>query len=145
MEKNKILRIYCSGVYDMCHLGHMKSFEKIYHYCKEHFNTDFKIVVGLHSDAVVESYKRKPIINEKIRYETVKYCKYVDEIIENAPLKTTHEFIDKHNIDCIALNKEYRYNNFFVDKDVIESTVHFYITRFDSISSTEIINLCKNV
>ena len=144
--KNKELRIYCSGVFDICHLGHMKSFEKIYNYCKENFNKNFKIIVGIHSDFSCELYKRKPIINEKIRYETIKYCKYVDEIIENAPLETTVEFINTNNIDYVSIGEEYKdkmEKNIFFHKGAIELNKYFYVSRYELISTTEIIKLCK--
>lgn len=146
MDNNKLI-IYCSGVYDMCHLGHMKLFEKIYDYCKENFNNNFKIIVGIHSDSACESYKRKPIINEKIRYETVKYCKYVDDIIEDAPLQISIDFIQKYNIGYVAIGEEYKDNmekNIYFHKDALELNKYFYISRYDLISTTEIIKLCKN-
>jgi choline-phosphate cytidylyltransferase len=145
--ENKELRIYCSGVFDLFHIGHMKLFEKIYYYCKENFNINFKIIVGIHSDYACESYKRKPIINEKVRYETIKYCKYVDEIIEDAPLETTVEFIKNHNIDYVAIGEEYKDNlekNIFFYGGALELNKYFYISRYDLISTSDIIKLCKN-
>jgi choline-phosphate cytidylyltransferase len=144
--ENKVLRIYCSGVYDLCHLGHMKSFEKIYNHCKT-LNNNFKIIVGIHSDADCASYKRQPLINENIRYETVKYCKYIDEIIENAPLQTTIKFIEENNIDYVAISEEYKDNekkNIFFHSGALELNKYFYFSRYDLLSTTDIINLCKN-
>jgi choline-phosphate cytidylyltransferase len=143
--ENKVLRIYCSGVYDLCHLGHMKLFEKIYNYCKT-FNCDFKIIVGVHNDADCASYKREPLINEKIRYETVKYCKYVDDIIENAPLQTSIEFIEENNIDYVAIGEEYKdtEKNIFFHSGALELNKYFYVSRYDLLSTTDIIKLCKN-
>jgi len=86
----------------------MKLFEKIYNYCKAKFNKNLKIIVRIHSNNACESYKRKPIINEKIKYETIKYFKYVDEIIEDAPLETTVEFIKTRNIDYVSIGEEYK-------------------------------------
>jgi len=145
---NNILKIYCSGVYDLCHIGHMKSFEKIHNYCINNFvNKEFKIIVGIHSDDVCASYKRQPIMNEKIRYETIKYCKYVDETIENAPLNTTTEFIKKYNIDFVVIGEEYKNTekNMLFYSGALELNKYFYISRYEEISTSDIISLCKNI
>lgn len=36
------------------------------------------------------------------RAECVRHCKWVDEVIEDAPWIVTQEFIDKHEIDYVA-------------------------------------------
>ena len=43
-------RIYCNGVFDLCHIGHIKQFEQASKYGH--------VVVGVHSDADVSTYKR---------------------------------------------------------------------------------------
>ena len=139
---DKILNIYCSGVYDLCHLGHMELFEKIHILFK---NKKYILIVGVHSDSDCESYKRKPVISEDIRYKTIRYCKYVDYVIENAPLQTSAELIKKYNIDYVAIGEEYRdtEKNIFFHKDALELNKYFYVPRCDLISTTDIIQLCK--
>uniref|UniRef100_A0A6C0JQ68 choline-phosphate cytidylyltransferase n=1 Tax=viral metagenome TaxID=1070528 RepID=A0A6C0JQ68_9ZZZZ len=135
------MRIYCSGVYDLCHVGHMKFFEYV-----SNLYPNSTLIVGVHSDNDTESYKRKPIINEKIRYETLKYCKYVDSIIENAPLQTTKEFMITHNIDMVAISEDYINDekNFFFHQGAFELNKYVYIPRTNYISTTNIISLCKD-
>ena len=124
----------------MCHLGHMKLFEKIV----KSFDYPVWLVVGVHSDATVREYKREPIINEDIRVETVKLCKYVMEVYPNAELVVTKDFCIGNNFDCVIIGEEYRDN-----KDVIwypgpmELNIHKYISRYDPISTTNIIQKIK--
>jgi choline-phosphate cytidylyltransferase len=135
------MRIYCSGVYDLCHVGHMKFFEYV-----SILYPNSTLIVGVHSDNDTELYKRKPIINEKIRYETLKYCKYVDIIMENAPLETSKEFIINNNIDMVAISEEYINHeklDFFY-KGAFELNKYVYIPRTNYISTTNIISLCKD-
>lgn len=133
-------RVYCCGVFDMCHLGHMKLFEKI----AKSFEYPIWLIVGVHSDSTVISYKREPIINEKFREESVKLCKYVDEVYPNAELIVTKEFCIEHQIDCVIIGEEYKDN-----KDKIwyaggmELQIHKYICRFEPISTTDIIKKIK--
>ena len=133
-------RVYCCGVFDMCHLGHMKLFEKI----SKSFVHPIWLIVGVHSDSTVKAYKREPIINETLRVETISLCKYVDEVYPNAELVVTKEFCLEQQIDCVIIGEEYKGN-----KDKIwyvggmELSIHKYISRFDPISTTDIIKKIK--
>ena len=133
-------RVYCCGVFDMCHLGHMKLFEKIV----KSFEYPIWLIVGVHSDSTVMSYKREPIINEKFREETISLCKYVDEVLPNAELIVTKDFCLEHQIDYVIIGEEYKNN-----KDKIwyiggmELNIHKYISRYEPISTTDIIKKIK--
>lgn len=140
-DKKKILRVYCCGVYDMCHLGHMKLFEKI----NKSFDQPIHLIVGVHSDKTVKSYKRHPIINEKFRVETIGLCKYVDEVWSDADLIVSKEFCLTNNLDCVIIGEEYKGT-----KDTqwywgpMELGIHKYISRFEELSTTDIINKIKS-
>ena len=135
-SNNKITRVYCCGVFDMCHLGHMKLFEKIV----KSFDTPIYLIVGIHSDKTVESYKRIPIINEKFRVETVKLCKYVDEVWEDVELFVSSEFCLANNLDYVIIGEEYKGNkdSYWYDGPM-KLGIHKYISRFEELSTTDII------
>jgi cytidyltransferase-like protein len=140
--EEKKLRVFCCGVFDMCHLGHMILFKKI----SESFDEPIKLIVGVHSDDVCRGYKREPIINELIRLRTIELCKYVDEIIEDCPLIITKEYILKNNFDVIIIGEEYKDNN-----DIkwypgsFELNNYKYISRCTDISTTDIIKKIKSL
>jgi len=50
------------------------------------------------SDADTWKIKGPTVMNEKERAESVRHCKYVDEVIENSPWVLTPEFIEKHKV-----------------------------------------------
>jgi cytidyltransferase-like protein len=81
-------------VADLFHYGHVNFLKQ----ASRH--GDF-LLVGVHADETVESYKRKPILTMEERVASVEGCRYVDEVIPNAPLEITREWIDKHKIDLI--------------------------------------------
>ena len=99
---------YTEGVFDLFHKGHLELFRK----AKTFYD---RLVVGVLNDAAVKSYKRAPIIPYGDRLEIIKACKYVDDVIENAPVKTSLAFMTAHKLDyCIhgfssweALHRDY--------------------------------------
>jgi glycerol-3-phosphate cytidylyltransferase-like family protein len=46
--------------------------------------------------------KGKTVFNEQERYESVRHCKHVDEVVEDAPWVIDEEFLTKHKIDYVA-------------------------------------------
>ena len=81
-------------VADLFHYGHVNFLKQ----ARSH--GDF-LLVGIHADETVESYKRTPILTMKERIASVQGCRYVDEVIPNAPLEITRKWIKKHNIELI--------------------------------------------
>lgn len=87
-------RVYVDVVADLFHVGHVRLFKRAK---KE---GDY-LMVGVHSDKTTALYKRVPYIPQEQRYEMVKSCRYVDEVIEDAPTEITEEFLNKYNIDLV--------------------------------------------
>ncbi|CAG8747121.1 31761_t:CDS:2, partial [Racocetra persica] len=91
------VRIYCDGIYDLFHFGHAKSLEQ----AKTSFAHVY-LLVGVCDDDTTHTRKGKTVLNERERAESLRHCKWVDEVIEHAPWVVTQEFIDKYNIDYVA-------------------------------------------
>lgn len=139
-NQNKI-KVYCCGVFDLCHLGHMILFENIV----KSFDEPIELIVGIHSDEECVSYKREPVINEDFRAETIKYCKYVDTVIKNVPLIVTEEFIKENNIDCVIIGEEYKGTKDSIwYGDAMKMKIEKYIPRYEKLSTSDIINKIKN-
>jgi len=86
--------VYVDMVADLFHYGHVNFLRQ----AKLH--GDF-LLVGVHSDETVTNYKRNPILSMEERVLSVAGCRYVDEVVPNAPLEITLDWIEKHNIDLI--------------------------------------------
>jgi cytidyltransferase-like protein len=93
----KPVRVYADGIYDLFHFGHARSLEQ----AKKSFPNTY-LLVGCCSDALTNKYKGKTVMNEAERYESLRHCKWVDEVIEDAPWVITNEFLDEHQIDYVA-------------------------------------------
>ena len=63
---------------------------------------DVYLLVGVTGDA--ETHKRKglTVLTGAERAETVRHCKWVDEVIPNCPWIVTPDFLEKHRIDYVA-------------------------------------------
>jgi len=60
------------------------------------------LVVGVHSDKTVADYKRQPVMTMAERIQVIAACQFVDEVIPDAPLAVTREFIQEHDLDMVV-------------------------------------------
>ncbi|ESW17973.1 hypothetical protein PHAVU_006G002900 [Phaseolus vulgaris] len=95
--QDRPVRVYADGIYDLFHFGHARSLEQ----AKKSFPNAY-LLVGCCSDAVTHKYKGKTVMTEDERYESLRHCKWVDEVIPGAPWVINQEFLDQHRIDYVA-------------------------------------------
>ena len=129
------LKIYCNGVFDLCHIGHIKQFEQA--------SKLGDVIVGIHSDEDVATYKRTPIQTMLERVETVKLMKFVSKVIPNAPLVTTNQFMQEHNLDLILISPEYDKETDHYYKEPRNSNKVIVGNRYPYMSTSEIIKRIK--
>jgi cytidyltransferase-like protein len=129
--------VYVDMCGDLLHYGHIRFLEKAR-------KLGDKLIVGIHSDKTIESYKRTPVCNMKERIELIKAVKWVDEVIEDAPLFITEEYIEKHKINKIATPKN-RTEEEIKKMCIIpyEKNILYFIEYTPEISTSMIINRIK--
>ncbi|CAI9783611.1 unnamed protein product [Fraxinus pennsylvanica] len=91
------VHVYADGIYDLFHFGHARSLEQ----AKMSFPNTY-LLVGCCSDEVTHVLKGKTVMTESERYESLRHCKWVDEVIPDAPWVINQEFLDKYLIDYVA-------------------------------------------
>ncbi|WWC67191.1 uncharacterized protein I206_101098 [Kwoniella pini CBS 10737] len=99
--EGKVVRVYADGVYDLFHFGHALqlrqaklSFPKVH------------LLVGVCSDDLCASHKSRPAMTHAERCEAVRHCRWVDEVLPDAPWVVDQEWLDKYDIDYIAHDEE---------------------------------------
>lgn len=130
------IRVYADGVFDLFHLGHMRQLEQ----AKKAFE-NVELVCGVPSDK--ETHKRKglTVLTDQQRCDTLKHCRWVDEVIPNAPWCVTTEFLLEHNIDYVA-HDDLPYASTDSDdiyKPIKERGMFLTTQRTDGISTSDII------
>lgn len=128
-----MVRVYTDMAADIFHMGHVNLLKRA------KAMGDY-LVVGVHSDKQIESYKRKPIFPEEHRYEIMRSCKYVDEVIESAPLVMTKEFLESNNIDLVVRGDDMNEELLKQQEAPISMGIMRYVSRTKGISTSEIID-----
>ncbi|KAJ2800922.1 choline-phosphate cytidylyltransferase [Coemansia guatemalensis] len=95
--RDRPVRLYCDGIYDLVHYGHMRALEQ----AKKSFPNVY-LMVGMNNDSETHRRKGKTVLTEGERYESMRHCRWVDEIIADAPWFVTQEFLDEHQIDYVC-------------------------------------------
>ncbi len=63
---------------------------------------DVFLLVGIPRDEETHRRKGLTVMNDRERADSLAHCRWVDEVVEDAPWVLTPEFIEKHNIDFVA-------------------------------------------
>jgi ethanolamine-phosphate cytidylyltransferase/choline-phosphate cytidylyltransferase len=90
-----MVRVYADMVADLFHYGHADFLRRARELGDE-------LVVGVHSDTTAASYKRRPVMTMEERVRVVQACRWVDNVLPDAPLATTRSWITRHGIDLVV-------------------------------------------
>jgi glycerol-3-phosphate cytidylyltransferase-like family protein len=64
------------------------------------------LLIGVASDELCLAHKSLPALRHAERCESIKHCKWVDEVVPSCPWEITQEFIDEWEIDYVAHDEE---------------------------------------
>lgn len=88
-------RVYVDMVGDLFHAGHVELLRA----ARTH--GDY-LIVGVLSDETAAGYKRPPIMTLAERVAVVEACRYVDEVIADAPFRIDEAFLAEHAITTVV-------------------------------------------
>ena len=129
-----MVRVYVDMVADLFHYGHVAFLKKA------RALGDY-LMVGIHADAILVSYKKgRPILTMEERVASAAGCRYVDEVLPNAPLVIDEAWIAKHDIQLVVHGDDFSEDRI---KDFYEVPIKMGIFRTvpytKGVSTTEII------
>jgi len=90
-----MIRVYADMVGDLFHHGHVRFLERA-------SKLGDVLVVGVHSDETVRDYKRPTVMTMRERLQVIAACQFVDEVIPDAPLAVSREWIEEHALDLVV-------------------------------------------
>ncbi len=126
-------RVYVDMVGDLFHAGHVTLRLE----ARRHGD---RLVVGVLSDDTAASYKRRPIMTLAERVAVIESCRFVDEVIEDAPYRVNEAFLDEHAISTVVHGDDLSPEGAeSVYGSVVAAGKLTYIPRSGGISTTQVI------
>lgn len=130
-------RVYVDMVGDLFHAGHVA-------FLREARRHGDWLIVGVLSDDITASYKRRPIMTLAERVAVIESCRYVDEVIADSPDRLTEDFIDEHRITTVVHGDDLSLDGAeSIYGPAVAAGNFVYVPRAGGISTTQLINGCS--
>lgn len=128
-----MIRVYADMVADLFHYGHVE-------FLRQASMLGDYVLVGINADDEVAIHKRRPIQTMEERMASVANCRYVDEVIPDAPWIFDPSWIEKYDIGLVVHGDDYSAEGREeIYRVPIEMGIFRSIAYTKSISTTEII------
>jgi len=129
-----MIKVYADMVADLFHYGHVEFLKKA------RTSGDY-LLVGIHSDDVLVSYKRRPVLTMEERVASVAGCRYVDQVLPNGPYVVDRAWIEKHDIDLVVHGDDFSQEKLeYCYKVPMEMGIFRIVPYTRGISTSEIIH-----
>ena len=126
-------RVYVDMVGDLFHAGHVTLLRE----ARSHGD---QLVVGVLSDDTAASYKRRPIMTLAERVAVIEACRWVDEVIADAPFTVTEDFLEEHAITTVVHGDDLTADGArSIYGPAVAAGRFVAVPRTDGISTTEVI------
>ncbi|KAF8610028.1 Nucleotidylyl transferase [Ceratobasidium sp. AG-I] len=95
MTESPKARLWLDGCFDGFHFAHANAVRQ-----SRRFG-DY-VIVGVHSDRLIEKNKGPTLFDERERYDLIRGCRWVDEVAEDVPYVTDMDYVAKYDIDYVC-------------------------------------------
>ncbi|EDL53903.1 Putative glycerol-3-phosphate cytidyltransferase [Vibrio mediterranei AK1] len=128
-------RVITFGTFDIFHIGHVNILER----CA---SLGDHLIVGISSDELNMSKKdRYPLYKESDRVKIVQSLSFVDEVFIEHSLEAKRKYLEFYRADILAMGDDWK-GKFDMFNDICDV---IYFPRTPSVSTTEIIEIAKNL
>ncbi|KAJ3772217.1 hypothetical protein FB446DRAFT_737266 [Lentinula raphanica] len=97
---NRTRRVYVDGLFDMFNAGHALQLRQ----AKLSFPS-VHLIAGVFSDELCECYGTPTAIPHLERCEVLRHCRWVDEVLPDAPWQIDEQFLRERHIDYIVVEE----------------------------------------
>lgn len=87
--------VYTDMCADLFHAGHVN-------FLRQARALGGRLVVGIHSDTTIAGYKDPPVQTMAERIAVVAACRYVDQVVPDAPLAVSPRYLDALGVDVVC-------------------------------------------
>ena len=133
---NKVL--YTGGTFDLFHFGHVN-------FLKQCSKLADKVVVSLNTDEFIKEYKKhNPVLSYEERERSLRYCKFVHDVIPNIGGADSKSAILSINPNIIAIGDDWAQRDYYEQMQFTQSwldeqgIVLVYVPYTRGISASEI-------
>ena len=125
---------FTCSTFDLFHAGHIMMLKEARSQCDH-------LIVGLQTDPTIDrpTEKNKPVQSVFERYEQLKACKYIDEILVYETEADLVNILLSYPIDVRILGQEYEHKDFTGRYECTARNIEFYFNKREhSFSTTEL-------
>lgn len=109
MAREGIKKVWTDGCFDMFHYGHANAL-------RQSKDLGDYLIAGVHSSSDINQEKGLPVMEDEERCEVVRSCRYVDEVVKDAPFVTQAEMVKQYEVDIVVHG-----DDIVLDKNGIDS------------------------
>lgn len=122
---------FTCSTFDLFHAGHIMMLKEAKTQCDH-------LIVGVQTDPTIDrpDTKNKPVQSVFERYEQLKACKYIDEILVYETEADLINILLSYPIDVRILGQEYENQNFTGRQECIDRGIEFYFNKREHNFST---------
>jgi cytidyltransferase-like protein len=137
--------VYTDMCADLCHYGHFAFIDKMVDIAREVNEEAIPIcvVVGIHNDASIESYKRRPIMSMAERCRMISYHPLVSHVVQDAPLCPSLEYLAAYAVRLVCIGPRSDTEMQLMYGHIPASMLKL-IPYTDGVSTTDIINRVRS-
>ncbi|KAI0073265.1 hypothetical protein K474DRAFT_1666816 [Panus rudis PR-1116 ss-1] len=98
--QSRVVRVYVDGIFDGLNVSHVNQLRQ----AKLSFPS-VHLIVGVYADELCDQYGYITTTPHDERSELLRHCRWVDQVVQDAPWRLDEAFLNAHRIDYVAIDE----------------------------------------